>query len=192
MKKEIKRLLIDHQKNHSEFQIDNFIVGNAGDDWARYKQALREIDSRNEIAEGLRDELILFDLAWCGPFWKRIAVTKNARVRRAIRIKRRERSRSALVESIAETERELFRFVELAIRLKEKIGEIDPARRKELESDSWKQKAVRMAGIDLLINGRVGSATLEFILSLPRQDRVAVIEYFKPGAKVDPFKMIGL
>ena len=192
MKKDIEKLLLDHQKNHTDFQIDNFIVGKSGDDWARYKQSLREIAARNEIVEGLRDELTLFDLAGNGPVLKRFAFTEKGKARRMIRGKRRRRSRLALVDSITETERELACFVELALALKEKIGDLNSTRRKLLEADSWKQKAIKMAGIDLLTNGRVGATTLEFILALPKPDQIAVIQYFKSGVKADPYKMIGL
>ena len=48
---EIKKLLNDHQELHSEFQIENFIIGNQGDKWAQYKQSLREIKARYEKLE---------------------------------------------------------------------------------------------------------------------------------------------
>ena len=47
----IKNLLKDYEGCHSDFQIDNFIIGSQGDAWAQYKQCLREINGRVEILE---------------------------------------------------------------------------------------------------------------------------------------------
>ena len=47
----IEKILVDHQELHSDFQIDNFIIGSQGDAWAQYKQCLREIKARVENIE---------------------------------------------------------------------------------------------------------------------------------------------
>ena len=49
---EIKILLNDEELNHSNFQIENFIVGSQVGKWAQYKQCLREISSRFEQDRG--------------------------------------------------------------------------------------------------------------------------------------------
>ena len=97
-----------------------------------------------------------------------------------------------MARDLAEYERELERLVEVGEVLYEKFGGLNREKKDQIEADAWQQRAVRMAGIDLLVNGRVGSTALDFILSLPKPDRAVVIEYFKPGVKVDPYKMIGL
>ena len=183
MDETIKYLLEDYQPAHSEFQIKNFIIRGEVDDWARYKQALREIDAGDKNLVAKRDDLELFDLKK-----RRFRFGRKARIERGVRT----RAKEALLTGIRETERELRVFVDVAVGLKKKFGELDPLKRAKLEAESWKQKAIKMAGIDLLVNGRVGSTTLNFILSLPKEDQALVIEHFKPGAKVDPFKMIGL
>ena len=184
MKREIEHLLVDYEARHSEFQIEHFIIGSAVDPWSKYKQALREIHDRNEMLIEKQDQLMLFDLKFrfYNPFSRKAVIKKE--------IARRQRK--AMVDGMLETKRELSKFVEIAIKLKSEIGELDSLKRAVLEAESWRQKAIKMAGIDLLVNGRVGSTTLNFILSLPKADQAMVIEHFKPGAKVDPFKMIGL
>ena len=127
----IKNLLKDYQPKHSQFQIDNFIIGNQGCNWSKYKQALREIDGRYNSLIGQKEDLELFDLkrVWRWPFGRKAQI-------RAIR---RKRDRQTLADNIAETERELRRFVEIAVKLKERIGKLDYEKRKVLESDSWRQ-----------------------------------------------------
>ena len=181
---EIKGLLKDHRARHSEFQIDNFIIGSEPCAWARYRQSLREIDSRWGLLVSSREELELFDLSrdrgW--PFGRRAK----------IRLSRRKRSRAALVKNIAETERELERFVEIAIQLKDEIGPVENGKRELLEADSWRQKAVRMSALDLLVNRGISHTTMDFILKLPIKDRQMVINVISPDANPDPLRLLGM
>ncbi len=182
----IDELLKDYQGRHSTFQIDNFIIGKQGDRWSRYKQALREISNRYQSLMDLKEDLELFDMARC---WRwRSLFGKRARIWK----KRRIRSRAAMVENISETERELKRFVWLATKLKRDIGNLDKEKRAVLEADSWRQKSLRMAGIDLLVNGRIGQPTMELILALPVREQTEVLGVLAPDAKPDPFNLIGL
>jgi len=103
-----------------------------------------------------------------------------------------KRKRQSMVDNLVETERELKRFVEIAVKLKEDFGEIDHQKRAVLEADSWRQKALKMAGIDLLINGRIGQPTMELILALPEKDRFAVLGILSPEGNPDPMKLIGI
>lgn len=179
----IKSLLKDHQKSHSEFQIRNFIIGGEADDWARYKQALREIDGRFKTLENKRDELILFDLKK-----SRFGFGKKNRINRRIR----SRIRDGMIDSLKETERELEILVNMAVELKKKIGDIDPVKRKALDSCSWKTKALRMAGIDFITQGRLSQPTVGLILSLPGADRQEVLDQLKPDNRKNPLDLIGI
>ena len=177
-------LLSDLEKYHSNFQIDNFIVGNQCCAWSQYKQALREIHGRYETLISQKEDLELNDLktVWRWRFGRRAQIKQN----------RRKRNRQALVDSIAETERELNRFVEIAVKLKKEIGGLGNGKREVLEANSWRQKALKMAGIDLLVNGRIGQPTMELILALPEKDRRGVLGILSPEARPDPMKLIGL
>jgi len=180
---EIEKIIKDFEPRHTAFQMDNFIVGKAGHPYFQYRQAQREIADRQQTVLDLRDNLKLAEMQkmrW--PFGKR------AKIKAAMRARRIEQMR----KDLAEYERELARLVEIGRALHENYGELCREEKDQLESEAWRQKAIRMAGIDLLVNGRVNSTTLEFILSLPKADRLRVIENFKPGTKVDPYKMIGL
>jgi len=181
---DIYKILKDFEPRHTAFQIDNFIIGKAGSPYFQYRQVQREISDRYQTVLDLRDNLRLFDLQkkWHWPFGERAA----------IRSATRKRKRQQMARDLAEYERELERLVEVGEVLYEKFGGLNREKKDQIEADAWQQRAVRMAGIDLLVNGRVGSTALDFILSLPKPDRAVVIEYFKPGVKVDPYKMIGL
>ena len=179
---DIEILLKDFETKHSEYQIDNFIIGNQGGIWSQYKQALREIHSRYNSLISQKEELELFDLKkpWRWPFGRRAEIKKA----------RRKRSRLAMADGISETARELNRFVKLAMALKKALGDLGNGKREILEADSWRQKALRMAGIDILVNHRIGQSTMELILALPEKDRTGVLLILSPDSKPDPFKLI--
>ena len=184
MKNKIESLLEDYQPRHSEFQIDNFIVGKQGDQWSQYKQALREIEDRYNSLVNQKEEMELLDLKR----WRWSGFGRKAQIIKA----RRQRNRELMEKGIAETERELNRFVEIAVKLKERMGKLDYEKRQVLESDSWRQKALRMAGIDLMVNGRIGQSTMELVLALPAKERFLVLAILSPDAKPDPKKLIGI
>jgi len=177
----IKDLLEDFEPAHSEFQLNQFIIGGEVDAWSKYKQALREIDSRWVSLARQKDELELFDLKKSG-----FGFGRKARIKNRIR----NRARKMMVRGIFETERELDILLELAVGLKEKLGTIDSEKRAVLETGSWKRKALKMAGVDLITTGRLGQATFNLVLALPKEDRLSVLSQLKQGS--DPFKLIEL
>lgn len=185
----IEKLLLDYHKFHSDFQIENFIVGKAGNCWAQYKQALIEIDARKDALVNGNEELELARLSKPGP---RFVFTKKGRTLKHIKYRRWKRSIKEMEFALTQTDRELTRFVELAVNLKKEIGDLGNGKRELLESDSWRQKALKMAGIDLLVNKRVGQSTMELILALPSQDRQGVLKMLAPDAKSNPFDLIGI
>ena len=183
IEKNIEILLSDFRALHSEYQIENFIIGGQGDAWAKYKQCLREIANRHESLLNQKESLEHFDLKRC---W--YGFGKVARIKKSAR----SRLRKTMINGIAEIERELERFISLAIELKNQLGEIDERKRAELEAGSWRFKALRMAGIDLLVNGRIGHPTMDLILMLPEKDRGGVLKILSPDARPDPFKLLGM
>jgi hypothetical protein len=169
MKEVIEKLLADHRSGHSEFQVDHFIVGAEVNPWAQYKQALREVAGRWESIETMRLDLQVLEAT---PPPKRVFAI-GARYRVPARIKRVkwEREVARLRAAIASTERELSRFVELAVDLKKQIGELTEDDRARLEAESWADKARRLAALDALTTGAVTRQTAEFISHFPREMR---------------------
>lgn len=182
----IKDLLKDYQPRHSAFQIDNFIIGSQCDDWAKYKQALREIYSRQESLIELKEKLELDFLNSKKPFFKRFAFGKRSKKIREIEDRRRRRSRAALVAEISECERELERFVGIASKLKRQFPDLDEGKRHALESQSWLNLARRLALVDSIVNvGRPSINTVEFVLKLPENlQQIFLSEMNKNGMQI--------
>ena len=170
----IKRLLEDYQKFHSDFQIENFIVKSQGDDWAQYKQCLREIKARLESISDDKTALgvLLVDLRKRRFFLPTKSNREKNKNRKKLKFKQIER----LKKVISERERELKKFVEIATRLKEKIGSINEAKRQRLETKSWMDKARRMFLIDKITYGAPRQQTIEFILNLPTSSQDELFE----------------
>jgi hypothetical protein len=169
MKDVIKKLLADHRSGHSDFQVDHFVVGAEVNPWAQYKQALREVAGRWESIETMRLDLQVLEAT---PPPKRVfAIGARYRVPARIRRVKWEREVARLRAAIASTERELSRFVELAVDLKKQIGELTEDERARLEAESWADKARRMAQIDYLVAGAISRQTIEFIEHFPRPMR---------------------
>lgn len=173
---QIDGLLADHEKYHSAFQIENFIVGH-GHPWGCYKQALREIEARKSALEDVADEIAAAEVEQEA---SGIAIFARARKVKAIKSRRLERKLAALRERRAETQRELAEFVRIAVALKREIGELTIAKRREFEAEMWRDKARRMAALDLISLGGLQRQTAEFIASLPRDMRRGVLADLRP------------
>jgi hypothetical protein len=184
MTNEVEKLLMDFQKYHSEFQIDNFIVGAEVDDWARYKQCLREINSRSLQIKSLDQKVELARLElkalkrtrfFC--FSKLQKLKHKFRVENGIRAIKENRNEAQ------ELDRELKRFLELAIELKKQFENLTPEKRSDLEARSWFSKARRLVLIDSICNGGTPTErTVDFILSLPiEMQNEILIEYQSKG-----------
>ena len=161
----VENLLADFRPEHSEFQMENFIVG-GGHPWGQYKQALRELSARHhgmiesgEQIKALREEAAKLRRRWfCG----RKADGAEKKLNRA----KRERKSKA---------REYLTFYRIARDLKRTLGEISPQRRRELEAEMWADKARRMAAIDLISLGGLQRSTAEFITSFPAAQRKQIL-----------------
>jgi hypothetical protein len=187
----VERLLIDYQARHSQYQIDNFIIGKAGDGWARYQQALHEIDDRYRGLVEKRESLEIHELS--RP--KRIrGFGRKARRLRELSEIRHERVAEFALRDIRDTERELNRLVELAEALRSRWGrdELTPSKRAALDAESWRIKAIRMAALDIFVSGRISRASAELIGALPDNDRKQVLEKIAPESSPDIHGMIGL
>ena len=166
--KTIIELLKDHESKHSNFQIINFIVGGCLGDWARYKQCLREIESRYKILKTNEDELAIYNLDKKS-IKRKLKLMLLGKARRELIINREKRLESERQEHIKHTKRELDEFVKIAKELKESIGELDNGKRELLEADSWYQKARQLAAVEIMVTGAPSKSTFEFILSLPKE-----------------------
>ena len=176
---EIKKLLNDHQELHSEFQIENFIIGSQGDKWAQYKQCLREIKARHEKLESdkMQAEILKMEPKAKRLFWPS---KMNFAKRKIERISRQKQLKS-IRDTIEERQRELDCFLKLAKSLKDHIGNVNKERRQQLELESWTAKGRRMAAIDRILTGGISHQTFEFILSLPIESQNSILDKILPN-----------
>jgi len=191
----IKSLLNDHRAKHSDYQIENFIIGSSGDTWFQYKQALREIQARYDSILNLREDKILCAIE-IADLCKKAKKKSGNRIKLKIAIDRKKRQMRSLKLDYLNTWKELDRFLEVGERLKKELGEIDEKKRALLEANSWFYKAKKIIAIDVLTsNGHLSRPTLELLFQLPmNQQRLIVFDLrsgniknllgFDPGFKV--------
>ena len=167
----VEKLLSDFRPEHSEFQMENFIIGEGGHPWERYKQALRELSARHSamIESGYR----IHELK------KHIAKERAKWFGRG-RVNGHEAKLTALKDSRKSKAREYYTFYRIARDLKKQLGEITPKRRRELEAEMWLDKARRMAALDLMTTGGIQRQTAEFLTSLPREQRRGLFRELMP------------
>jgi len=177
--KKVERLLAeDYRPEHSEFQVENFIIGAQGNEWARYKQALRELASRVDgikaKAAEIRALAVKVKRAGYGG-WNPIG-RKKRRLGAALMRSRLKADRAAFRSRM----REFVQFYRIAIELKRSLGEISAERRRALESEMWIEKARRMAALDLISLNGLQRSTVEFIASFPRESRRDILADLRP------------
>src|SRR3990172_2909073 len=125
--------------SHTQFQIDHFIIERGNWlPWGKLKQCRREIAGRERAIADLRDELETaeLDLATVPGGWRWITRRRNA-------IRRRQLARriESIQQSIAENERELQRFRELAADAEKQLGSLTPEDEARLDAEWWEYKA---------------------------------------------------
>ena len=173
----IEELLADHQGGHSDLQIERFITirGN-WTAYGRYKQCLREIDGRHHGLQDLREEAELAELDLQDADHL-VSETEGSadHTRRRIARDRQQRRLDQTRRAIAEQERELQRFVELATELQQQLGELTPERRSELERELWAVRTRAMVALDLFTQGSLSPATAELLIALPADIRRPIL-----------------
>jgi len=181
----IVELLEDNESRHSDFQIENFIIKKQGDTWAQYKQCLREISSRHSSIKDSEARGKAFVSA----------AKKNVRFKLWRFLNRKKVRGNGSVPDIKLTDgnledlkAELDCFLKIAEKLKAELGEITPERRYQLETESWKNKGIKMAAIDILATGRISNQTYDFIFSLPKESQ---LELFSKLSAKQPMALLG-
>jgi hypothetical protein len=174
MKDKIENLLQDHQKFHSEYQIENFIIRSQGGAWAQYKQCLREIASRYDTIQDMKGDMQLIDLEIERLKNKRFFFRRFSKIKHRIELERKQRNLGNLKKSFADTSRELLAFVRIAEGIKLNFwgnGKLSGNKKKMLEENMWFEKAKFMMAVDLMTIGNVSKPTLEMVYAMPKKIR---------------------
>jgi hypothetical protein len=162
----IEILLKDFQANHSEYQIENFIVGSEIHPWHRYQQCLREISSRKDGLIDQSEALESIDLKL-----KELNRRRFFRRKKSARLlSKKKRQRLKIIKSIAATHRELDCFFKIALDMRNEYGfdSLSGEQKKMLEAEAWREKAKWMICLDFFCFGQPSKSTLEFVFKLPK------------------------
>jgi len=93
-----------------------------------------------------------------------------------------ERKREKLLKQIRSIQKELNRFIELAFEIRNRFfQDTDFMNSHEIEAEAWLDKGKFILAVDLLCFNQVSKQTMDFILSLPRNQKDQLIEFFKHG-----------
>ena len=178
MKAVIESLLKDFELYHTEFQIRNFIIGTAGDAWAQYKQCLREISSRYETYLQGKAQIQALEREVERIARRRFGYKK---IKLAL-VDRKSRELDTLREKHRHLLRELRIFIDAATTIKREASfdGLSKEKKMHLEALSWLVKAKRMAALDLIAFGNFSRSTVDFIFSLPKDQRRELLAYLKP------------
>lgn len=173
----LEQLLTDHQTGMSDFQDDYLVTARAGGTtYGQYKQSLRELYKR---FRGLRELVYgengkkLSDIE-IRKFEKKLQnedLDDLEREELEIKLKHKYLISEEGERAVNDTYREFIRFYQQAELLKEKVGELTPVRRRELETEMWVYRVKEMAAIDYLQHGRLQARTIEFVSVLPKDER---------------------
>lgn len=186
-------LLKDHQTGMSDFQDDYLVTAKAGGTiYGQYKQALRETYRRfrglRELIYGDRGRKML-DIE-IDELQEKFDNMEEGREKDKLEIKLKHRImiREESDRAIKDTYREFMRFYQQASALKEKVGELTPQRRRELEIDMWRYKAKEMAALDFIQSGKLSQKTLEFVSVMPRHIKSELFQVLQePNRITDEF-----
>ena len=94
-----------------------------------------------------------------------------------------------MIEELKDKKRELSKFIEIAEDLKNVLGDLDSEKKQQLERESWINKAITMAAIEIMTQRNPSKATIELMLALPQDDMKCVINILK---KNQPHKLLGM
>ena len=174
---QLDALIADHQRYHSEYQMDLFITAKSGGTpYGMYRQALRELTSRHESLLGGRE-----DIDELGLDLEDARNEQGDPRRRAINVRRKERALEHARLALVDKAREFRCFYAQAVKLKEQIGDLTPAKRATLEAEFWAFQARKKAALELICHHRIEPATLDMIWSLAPGDTRAILAEIEEG-----------
>jgi hypothetical protein len=190
---ELGVLLKDHQTGMSDFQDDYLVTAKAGGTvYGQYKQALRETYRRfrglRELIYGDRGRKMLdIEIEELQEKYDNMEEGRD-RDRLEVKLKHRIMIREESDRAIKDTYREFIRFYQQSCALKEKVGELTPQRRRELEIDMWRHKAKGMICSDLSHSKFLSPKTLEFVTVMPKVVKQELFEILQDKEKLNRVK----
>jgi hypothetical protein len=170
----------DHQSFHSEFQIDNFIVRKNGvTTWGQYKQALRELLSRESSLKSLYVNIRQIEIDLDEVEYEIDILKASQDIKDGFELRRKELDRLSCIEglkgsedTLKDTIREFTRFYNITAHLKDKLGDITPEKRLKLEDAHWLYSTKKKIAEDVMETGTISLETRRSINAFPTEKRI--------------------
>lgn len=162
-----QELKADYEGRQSEFQDDNFVILESGGStlYGQYKQVLREMVGLEQNIKTLKIEeaKLIAEIE---------TISGLERVEKFCRLE-------SIQTTIKEQERAFYRFYRYADQMKTQLGDLDDARKYELESEVFYHKFKEMAAVDFVCHGRLRPETYRAICALPKKVRHFLLDECK-------------
>ena len=178
----LEELFKDLVTNHTEMQIDSFIVGMRSP-YGQYMQAVRELHGRVNGHRELhaQKELLLIDIEEleCGI----IAADDDAQFegrRNAIKLNQKRGQLAELNRQIDANKREMIRFYEIAVGLKKELPELTKETKAKLEREEWIHWCMREAAAGMFATGRIPHNVASCIMGLDREAKALILAALNP------------
>jgi hypothetical protein len=134
-----RELMQDVELGASDIQLIHFVVRKTGvTTWGQYRQALLELRARRQNLLRLYAERSALRLAVRS--LRRRLLLPWGREKRRTDLRLRELDAEDIELKISAVEREFRTLMELALHLRDELGEMTPGRRHELELEYWKKR----------------------------------------------------
>lgn len=188
----IKALLSEHQKYHSPFQIECFILDDhsGGTAYGFYRQCLREMKRRvRNIQLGLietsRMERKKEEL---GSRARQIDLFGDPAYPGAIEdLAELQLSADEMALTLQEQWRELLLFYQHAVNTRKRLPqELTPEIRNQLDIQMWEGKIARRVELEKRTEGKLTMETQRMITHMPRESRKQLMNAMKAGTLLPP------
>lgn len=192
---EEKELFKHLQLYHSNYQIDNFIVGISSNTlYGQFKQTVRELYSRFNTIRKTECEIELLHLQIKE---KDSYIEDSNNTNYSILLERTKIERQQLIYSIEEKEinlsqlkAEYERFLSYAKQLKLELGDLTEKRKQELEKELWFSTAIENIKKDIITRFYpINASTFELINKMDEESRGIIINLLERH-KTNPTELL--
>jgi len=185
----INEILEQFKSTQTSFQNQFFVVQKQGSAFAQYQQSLRELSGR---VDNLRNNHFQLERLKIDIEEIEYKLTQDLTVfeKKRLDIDHREKSFqiAPLERSIKETAEDVELFYKNAIYLKNHLeneyGTLTKEKMYELETKNWEEKVRDNIAMDWSLTGQVSKSSLEFLNSLPLENKKDIVADMELGDKI--------
>lgn len=177
-KSEIVDLISQHHTSMSQYQIDNFVVGEKMTPYRILKQILLELETRYKNQKLFETDCKI-ELLEIQQLKNKLSVIDDKIEKEILELKiqRRELELVALEKNKSNIDYEIEVLENQYNILKEKNENmLDVLNDESGEEEYWINKFIKEAQVDIMTTGRVGKGVLDAIMSLPTEIQNLIIQ----------------